>query len=167
MRIRIFGRHIDDFKRLSSASVTGWGGWRAGLRWSRLWCRHSASGGWRCTCSFASPLCLRILCSAILARKAAGYLVLTKHCRVSLYQSLHLSMRWTLNTPLCLFSDLGVWCLDEIFCFLCCGAREAFFGIFGHIQRQAHVGLFQLYPTFFPCQSCRHVENLQDISCCF
>jgi len=35
------------------------------------------------------------------------------------------------------------------------------------IQHLAHVGLFQLYPTSLPYHSCRHVENLQDISCCF
>jgi len=71
------------------------------------------------------------------------------------------------NTPRVLFSDLGVWFLDAIFHFFYCGAWKAFFGHFGHIQRQAHVGLFQLYPTSLPCHSCRHVENLQDISWCF
>jgi hypothetical protein len=69
-----------------------------------------------------------------------------------------------LNTPLLFFSDLGAWFLYEIFHFLNCGVRKAFFGHFGHIQRQAHVGLFQLYPTSLPCHSCRHVEILQDIS---
>ena len=72
-----------------------------------------------------------------------------------------------LNTPLLFFSDLGTWFLYEIFHFLNCGARKAFFGHFGHIQRQAHVGLFQLYPTSLPCHCCRQVENLQDISWCF
>jgi len=52
-------------------------------------------------------------------------------------------------------------------CILNCRARKAFFGHFGHIQRQAHVVLFQLYPTSLPCHSCRHVENLQDIRWCF
>ena len=167
MRICISGGQLDDFRRLSSGAVTGLGGRRAGWRWSRLWSPHSASGRGRCTCSFASPACLRILCGAILARKAAGLLVMTKHCRVSLYCSLHLFMPRKLNTPLLLFSDLGAWFLNEIFRFLYCGARKAFFGHFGHIQRQAHVGLFQLYPTSLPCHSCRHVENLQDISRCF
>jgi len=164
MRISISGRQIDDFRWLSTGGVTCWGGWHAGGRWSRLWSPHPAWGGARCTCSFASPACLRILCGSILARKAAGRLVMTKHCRVSLYRSLHLSMPRKLNTPLLLFSDLGTWFLNEIICFLYCGARKAFFGHFGHIQRQAHVGLFQLYPTSLPCHSCRHVENLQDIS---
>ena len=167
MRICISGRQIDDFSRLSSGSVTGWGGWRAWPRWSGLWNPLSASGGWRCTCSFACPACLQNLCVAILARKAAERLVLTNHCRVSLYRSLHLFVPRKLNTPLLFFSDVGVWFLYEIFHFLKRGARKAFFGHFGHIQRQAHVGLFQLYPTSLPCHSCRHVENLQAISCCF
>jgi hypothetical protein len=152
---------------LSSGGVTSWGRWRTGRRWSRFWSPHSASGRGRCTCSFASPACLRILCGANLARKAAGRLVMTKHCWVSLYHSLHLFMPRKLNTPLLLFSDLGAWFLNEIFRFLYCSARKAFFGHLGHIQRQAHVGLFQLYPTSLPCHSCRHVENLQDISRCF
>jgi len=167
MRICISGRQIDEIRRLSSLSVTGWGGWRAGRRWSPLWSPLSASGRWRCTGSFASRACLRILCGAILARKAARRLVLTKHCQVSLYCSLYLVMPRILYTPLLVFSNLGPWFLNEIFRFLYCGARKAFFGHFGHIQRQAHVGLFQLYLTSLPCHSYRYVENLQDISCCF
>jgi len=170
MLIRISGRQIDDFRKLSSRSDTGWGGWggwRAWRMWSRLWSPRSASGGWRCTCSFASPACLQILWGAILARKAAGRLDLTKHCRVSLYRSLHLVMPRKLNTPLLPFPDLGAWFLNKIFCFLYCGAQKAFFGHVGHIQCQAHVRLFQLYPTSLPCHRCRHVENLQAISCCF
>jgi len=124
MRMLISGRQIDDLERLNCGSVTGWGGWRAGQWWSRLWGRLTASVGWRCTCSFASPASLQILCGAILARKAAGRLVLTKHCRVSLYCSLHLFMPRKLNTPQLLFSDLGEWFLDEVFRFLHCGAKS-------------------------------------------
>jgi hypothetical protein len=40
-------------------------------------------------------------------------------------------------------------------------------GHFGHFQGHAHVGLFQLYPTSLPCNSSRHVENLQESSCNF
>jgi len=167
MLISISGWQIDEFRRLSSGGVTCWGGWRAGQRWSRLWSPHCALGAGRCTCSFASPACLRILSSAILSRKAAGRLVMTKHCQVSLYRSLHLFMPRKLNTPHLPFSDVGAWFLNEIFRFLYWGARKVFFVHFGHIQRQAHVGLFQLYPTSLPCHSCRHVENLQDISRCF
>jgi hypothetical protein len=39
-----------------------------------------------------------------------------------LYRRLHLFMRKKLNTPLLLFLDLGAWFLNEIFCFLYCGA---------------------------------------------
>jgi len=129
MRICISSRQIDDFRQLSSGSLTGWGWWHAGRRCSWLWSPLSASGRGRCTCSFQSPACLQILCSAILARKAAGRLVMTKHCRVSLYCSVHLLMSWKLNTLLLLFSDLGVGVLDEIFHFLYCGAWKAFLSI--------------------------------------
>jgi len=169
MQICVSGRLIDYFRRLSSGSVTGWCRWRrghAGRMWGRLWSPHTASGGWSCTCSFTSPVCLRILCRAILRRKAAGGLVLTKHCQVSLYRRLHLVMPRKLNTQHLPFSDLGAWFLDKIIHFLVYGARTACFGHFGHIQRHAHVGLFQLYPTSLPCCSWRHVENLQAISCC-
>jgi len=154
MRICISGGQIDYLRRLNFGSVSHWGGWRAGQWRSRLWSLLSASVGWRCTCSFASPACLRILCGAILAWKATGRLVVTKHCRVSLYRSLHLFVPRKLTTPLLLFSDLGAWFLNEIFRSLNCGARKAFFGHFGHIQGQAHVGLFQLNPTSLPCHSC-------------
>jgi hypothetical protein len=167
MQIRLSGRQINDFRRLSSGGVTGWGGWHAGQRWSQLRSPHSASGGVRCTCSIASPACLRILCCDNLARKAAGCLVMMKHCRVSLYRSLHLFMPRKLNTPHLLFSDLGPVVLNDTFHFIYCGARKAFFSHFGHIQHQAQVGLFQLNLTSFPCDRCSHVENLQDISRCF
>jgi hypothetical protein len=136
-------------------------------RWSRLCSTLPASVGWRCTCSFASAACLRIQCCAMLARKAARCVVLTKHCRVSLYRSFHHFIPRKLNTPCLLFLDLGTWIHNEILRFLYCGARKAFFGHFGHIQCQAYVRLFQLYPTCLPCHCCTHVENLQDISCCF
>jgi len=167
MRMCISGRQIDDLERLNSGSVTGWGGWRAGPWWSRLWSRLSASIGWRCTCSLSSRASLRILCSAIQARMAAGRLVLTKHCRVSFYRRLPVVMPRKLNILLRLFLDLCTRFLDEVFRFLYCGARKAFFGHYGHIQRHAHVGLFQLYPTSLPCHSCKHVENLQASGCCF
>jgi len=167
MGICISSKQIDDFRRLSSGSVTGWGGWYARRLWSRLWGPLSASVWWRCTHCFGSLACLRIPCGAILARKVTGRLVSTKHCRGSLYRSFHLFMPRKLNSPLVLLSDLDAWFLNEIFCFLYCGARKSFFGHFGHIQRQAHVGLFQLHPTSLPSHSCRHVENLQDVSCCF
>jgi len=154
MRICISGGQINNLGTLNFRSVSRWGGWRARQWQSRLWSRLSASVEWSCTCSFASPACLRILCGAIFSWKAARRLVLTKHCRVSLYRSLHLFVPRELNTPLLLFSDLGAGFLNEVFRFLDRGARKAFFGHFGHILGQAHVGLFQLYTTSLPCHSC-------------
>jgi hypothetical protein len=43
MRIHISGQQIDDFRRVRSGSVTGWGGWRAWQGCSRLWSHLSAS----------------------------------------------------------------------------------------------------------------------------
>ena len=102
--ILISGRRIDDFGRLISGTVTSWGEWHLGQRWHRL----SAYVGWRCACSFASPLCLRDLWCAIVARNASGRLVSTKHSRVSFYPSLRLFMPRKLNTPLHLLSRLGM-----------------------------------------------------------
>jgi hypothetical protein len=91
----------------------------AGVR-SAVRTRHCAGG--RCTYCVVSPPCLSILCGAILGSKVARHLVMIKHCRVSLYCSLPLSMPSKLNPPLLLFSDLGGWYLYEIFGFLNCGA---------------------------------------------
>jgi len=102
-----------------------------------------------------------------LARNALGHVVLTKHSLVSFYRNLHLFMPGKLNTPLLLFSDLGMRFLDQLLRFLCGGVRIPSFGNFGHIQGQAHVGLFQLYPTYLPCHSTRHIENVHQIGCCF
>jgi len=72
-----------------------------------------------------------------------------------------------INSTLLLCSDLGTMFLDEILCFLYCSTWKPFFGYCGHVQGQAHVGLFQLNTTSLPCYRSRHVEHLQDISCCF
>jgi hypothetical protein len=101
-----------------------------------------------------------------LTRKASIRVILTKHCNVFYHRRLNLVMSWKLNTPLLLFSDSGTRFLDQILRFLYCSAREPAFGHLGHIQHQAHVRLFQRYPTSLPCYSSRHVENLQEISCC-
>ena len=164
--IRISSRQIVDFKTLSCGGFTSWGGWCSGQRWHRLWSLLSALIGRRCTCSFASPTCLRIFCCAILARKASCHVVLMKHSLMSFYRSLHCFMPRKLNTPLLLFSDLSTRYLDAILRFLYCGAQKPSFGRFGHIQVQAAVRLFQLYMTSLPCHRSRHVEYLQEISCC-
>jgi len=89
MWIHISGRRIDDVRTFCTGIVTSWAGWRARQRWRRLWSWLSASVGWRCTCAFASPACLRIVAVAIVARKASGCVVLTKRSLVSLYCSLY------------------------------------------------------------------------------
>jgi len=134
--------------------------------WRRIWGRQSEMLWWRCTHAFASPACSGILCSAILARKAAIRRIFPKHSRVSFHPSLHIVMPRKLYSPLFLFSDSRPTVLDLELQFLYCGVRKPSFGRFGHIQGQAHVRLFQLYPTSLPCVSCRHVEYLQEISCC-
>jgi len=167
MRIHISSRRIDDISRLCSGSATSRGGRRAGQTWSRPWDPLSMSDGWRCSCSFVFPVCQGTLGGAILASKAAGCLVLTKHRRVSSYHSVHPSALRKFNTPVLLFSDLGARFPNKIFRFPYCGAGEAFFGHFGQIQCKVHVRLFQSYPTSLPCLSCRNVANLQDINSCY
>jgi len=85
MWIRVSSLPIDNFETLSSSSVTGWGGWCSGQWshriWSRLWSLLFASVVRRCTCSFASPECLQIVCSVILASNAPARVLLTKHSR--------------------------------------------------------------------------------------
>jgi len=175
MWVRVSGRQIDDFDTLSTGSVTGWGGWCSGQRScplssrlrSWLWSLLFALVGQRSTCSYASPACLRIVCGAIVERKASRHVVVTKHSWVYSHRSLHLFMPRNPNTPLLHFSNLGARFLEQILCFLYCGAWKLFFGHFGHVQGQAHVGLFQLYTTSLPCHRSRHLEQLQEISCCF
>jgi hypothetical protein len=51
--------------------------------------------------------------------------------------------------------------------FLFGSARKPAFGHYRHIQGNAHGGLFLLYPSSMHRHSSRHVEKLQQISCCF
>jgi len=166
MWIHISGRQIDDLGTLGSGIVTGWCRSGSGQRWHQLWSWLSALVGWRCTCSFASPAVLRIVCSATLARKASVPVVLMMHCRVSFYRSFHHLMPRKLNSLQLLFSDFSVRLLDQILRFLFCGMRKPSFCYFGHSEGQAHVGLFQLYPASFHYHSSRHYEKLQEICCC-
>jgi len=121
----------------------------------------------RCARAFAAPACPWILCGAILARKAAVSVNIINHRWVSFYRSFHLSMPRKFNIPLLLFPHFYARFHDQALCFPYCGARKPSFGHFRQIQGEAHVWLFQLYPTSLPCHSSKHVENLQDISCCF
>jgi len=121
--IRISGRQVDELGMFTSGIVLGWGGWRSGHRWHWLWSWVSVSGGWRCNYSFASHVCIQILCGAIFARKASGHVVLMKHSLVSFHRSLRLFMLRKLNTLLHLFPDLGARIFDQILCLLHCGMR--------------------------------------------
>jgi hypothetical protein len=119
----------------------------------------------RSTRSFAPPACLGIFRCCIWTSKTAIREVLTDHRLVSFRRSFHCLMTRTLNTPLHLFSDFSLGCLDQILRFLCCGALKPSILHFGYMQCKAHVGLFELHPTSFPCHCCRHDDNLQPISC--
>jgi len=130
--MRMSGRQINDLQTLIRGTVTSWGEWCFEQRWRRLF----ASVRWRSACSFPSPSCQRIRCCAILARKASGHVVSTKHSRVSFYCSLHFFQPRKLNTQLLLLSDLGPRFFNHELPFLYCGARKAFFGHFRHIHGQ-------------------------------
>jgi len=105
MYIHTQGWHTFYFITFLSVTVTWW------RRWSSWWRRPSwrrcRRFWWRCGGSFTPPACLQILCCAILAWKAAIWLIFINHCRVSFYRSLHLLMTRKLNSSLLLFSDFG------------------------------------------------------------
>ena len=163
----ISGWQINDLKMLSSGSNTSWVWWCSQQTWCQLWSQLSMSLGQTCTYFFVSPACLRMFCSAILARKAFGHMVLMNHWQVSFYCSLHHVIPRILSTPLRLFSDVGAIFPDQILHFLTCGVQKPPYGHVAHIQGQPHVELFQLYLTSLPCHHSRHVENLQEIGCYF
>jgi len=148
------------------SSSTGWLRWVSRQRWCWFYCRQSVSVGRRCNRSFTPPVWLRILCGAILPRKASVCEVLPELSRVSLYPRLHFAMRRRHNSPVLLFSDFGVSLVEPVLCFYYRGAWKPFFGHFRHVQGQVDVGLFQLYQTSLHCHSSRYVENQQEISCC-
>jgi len=167
MAMHISGRQIDNLGRLSSWNVTSCGGCHSRQRWHRLWSWLSASVQLSCSCSFVSPPCLRILWGAILAMNISRSVVLMKHSWVSFYRSLHLFMPRKFNTPPAIFIDLSTRLFNQTLRFLYCATWKPSFAHFCHIQDQEHVRLFQLYPTSLPYHNSRHVENLQEISCCF
>jgi len=71
-----------------------------------------------------------------------------------------------LNSPLLLFSDFSPRFWDQVLLFFNRRAWKLSFGHFSHIQGKVHVKLFKLNPTCLPFHSCRHVNNLQEISYC-
>ena len=123
MWICISGQQMDNLDMLSYCIFTSWGRWCSGQMWRRFWTWLSVSVIWRCACSLVFPSCLQRLCNAMLGKKASGHLICTKHSQVSFNCSLHLFMPTTLNTLLCLFSDLGARFLHQELCFLI-DARE-------------------------------------------
>jgi len=164
--IHISGWHTFGFRYVSSHNITGWHRGHSGQTWHCFRGLLSELPCWRCTHPFATPACLGILCCAIVARKAAICLIFPKHSRVSFHRSLHISIPWILTSRLLLFSDICPRFLDQLLHFLYCGAWKPSFGPFARIQGKAHVRLFERYPTSLHCNSCRHVENLWEMSCC-
>jgi len=150
MRICISDGEIDDFRTLSCGSVTGWGGWCAGQRGSRLWSWLSASVGWRCTSSFASPACQHMLCSAILARKAAGRVVLRKHCRHHCMAALTCSSLGN-STPRLFCCRTSVWCFLMWWLVSSIGASET-----------PSLGILAIFTTrrMSECSSCTRPPSL-------
>ena len=109
-----------------------------------------------------SDLGPRILCCAIVGRKAAIHLILTNRSRVSFTCTLPFSVLRKRNFLLLLFSDCGPNILDQVVRCLYSHAHAPSVGHFGHIQSNDHVRLFELYPTSLPCHSSRNVKTLQD-----
>ena len=119
MYIHISGWHSCCFGTFSSLAVIRWGRWGSRPRWHWSW--------WRCTCPFATPTSLWILCCDNLARKTTVRLIVPNHCRVSFYRSLHLDLPGKHNILFHLLSKFGGWFLDWLMCFLNCGRRKPFF----------------------------------------
>ena len=134
--------HTFDFVTMSSLMETRWLRWCSGGTWHRFWFWLSVSVWWRCTCSFAHPPCLCIVCCAILAMKSGICFILMTQRPVSFYHSLYLSMPRKVNTPLPLFSDFCTRFVDQILCFLNCGPRKPSFCHFGPIKGKAQVRMF-------------------------
>jgi hypothetical protein len=101
MYITISGWHTFYFGDLF---VIRWCRWCSGPWWSPSW--------WRCTRAFVPPSCWGLVCSAILATKAAICLIFTNHCLVPFDRNLHLVMAGKLNSPLLLFLAIGARFLD-------------------------------------------------------
>jgi hypothetical protein len=129
-------------------------------------CRGGAQGGGGAPASDLPP-CLWILSCAILARKDGVRLTFRNHCQMSINPRLHLVMSGYPNTLGLLFSNLGVSIHEKLSRFLHCGMRKPTMYYFAHNQNKMHVGLFKLYSNALSCPSNSHVENLQEISCCF
>jgi len=133
----ISGRQIIDL-----GTISQWRRWRSRQRWHWVCCALSVLVKQRCTRSFAPPACLWILWGATLTKKAPVHVVMTKHSLVGFYYNLHLYTPQKFNSLFFLFSDFGGRIVDQVLRFLIWGTRIPFFDYFGHIQGQAHVGVF-------------------------
>jgi len=120
MYIHISRWHNFDFGMLGSVVIAQRRRWNSRWRWCRFW--------YRCTSSFGPPACLRIVCCAILRRKAAIHLILTNHGWESFYRSYHLCMPRKLNSLLLFFAEFGPRFLDQALRLLYSGAWKPFFG---------------------------------------
>jgi len=87
-----------------------------------------------CTCAFAPPASLWILCCDNLARKTAIHLIFPNDCWLCFYHSLHYFMPGEHNTPFFHFLNFGSWFVDLLLRSLHCSARKPFFRHLGYIQ---------------------------------
>jgi len=140
------------FITFMSITDTRWNRWSSRRLCCQFW--------WTYAGSLAHLVCLHILCCAILEWKTAVCRIFINYCQASFYCGLHLFMRRKHNSSLLLFLYFGARFLNFLLRFPHCGAWKPSFVHLGHMQCEAHVGQFQLYPTPLPCNSCRHVENL-------
>jgi len=144
MYIQISGWHTIDFGCLSTLIVSGWHRWRSGLMWHQFRCQLSESLWWMCTRASVPPVCMGILCGAIVAREAdirsifpkqagclsiAAYTCLfpaisTPCCFSSQNSTRDSFIRYCVSTlavrniaPLALLAIFKAWCMSD--CYSC------------------------------------------------
>jgi len=74
-------------------------------------------------------------------KKAAICLIFMNHSWKFFNHSLHIAISMKLDSLLPLFSDFGVMLIDQVLCFLYCGAQTPSFAYFAHIQGKDQVRL--------------------------
>ena len=112
--------HTLDFGYLSCLIVTGWSRWCFWLKWCQFWSRLTDSLWWRYTDAVASPVSVKIVCGAIVAREVAIRLNIRNHSRASFHRCFHKLITRRLNLPLHLLSDLALCILELELRFLVC-----------------------------------------------
>jgi len=166
MYIHISRWHTFHFRSVNYLIATRWRRWRSGRIWRQSWSQLYESLWWGCTCAVVPPACLGFLCCSIVARTAVVSLIFPKYSWVSFHCRLHIATLQKYNSPHLLFSDFGATYLDQAWRFLYWVTQKSSFGHFGLIQGKMHGRLFWLYPTSLPCHTCRHVDDLQELSSC-